>query len=355
MLLRNKETLVGNNNTFLSNKNMFLSNKNGISSQHLNGFHTSAIILNNNNNSNVDYSDYSELIKSGYIGPTTSTSTTSTSTTSTDFKNALGEDVLNEPVQHSLNALGEPTFLSLGLGGYTPTGLLQSTLEFFHVTFDVPWWGAIMGLTVVFRIAILPLIIKGQKNAIIMQTIKPDIDELLAEMKVANEKKNHYRAVRSRDKLDKLYQTHSVSPSMNLLPVVFQIPAFATFFMALKTLAEFPVQSFKTGGLLWFTDLTIHDPHFILPVFCCSTMLLVIELGADTGAPPEMLCKVKYLLRFIAVTSMYSLSHFPTAIFCYWATSNIFSLVQVVLFQQKSVRKRLGLPPLPLKHTISQK
>lgn len=43
-----------------------------------------------------------------------------------------------------LNALGEPTLQSLGLGGWYPNGLVQTALEAIHVNLGVPWWTAIV-------------------------------------------------------------------------------------------------------------------------------------------------------------------------------------------------------------------
>jgi len=45
-----------------------------------------------------------------------------------------------------LNALGEPTMESLGLGlaHWTPPGLVQAALEYMHVSMGVPWWAAIV-------------------------------------------------------------------------------------------------------------------------------------------------------------------------------------------------------------------
>lgn len=48
------------------------------------------------------------------------------------------------PTEEVLNSLGEPTFTSLGLGGYAPSGWIQSGLEALHVGLDLPWWGAIV-------------------------------------------------------------------------------------------------------------------------------------------------------------------------------------------------------------------
>lgn len=44
----------------------------------------------------------------------------------------------------TLNALGEPTFASLGLGGWTPVGIVQNCFEYLHVTLGIPWWQAIV-------------------------------------------------------------------------------------------------------------------------------------------------------------------------------------------------------------------
>ncbi|XP_072363703.1 uncharacterized protein [Scyliorhinus torazame] len=53
----------------------------------------------------------------------------------------------------------------LGLGGYTPVGLVQNILEFIHLDVGLPWWGAI--------VAVLPLFISaGWKNAQTAQQLK---------------------------------------------------------------------------------------------------------------------------------------------------------------------------------------
>ena len=43
-------------------------------------------------------------------------------------------------------------------------------------------------------------------------------------------------------------------------------------------MANLPVESMKTGGMLWFTDLTIPDPYFLLPVMTAATLFLTIEV-----------------------------------------------------------------------------
>lgn len=51
---------------------------------------------------------------------------------------------LSDTVTETVNALGEPTFASLGLGGWTPVGFVQNCFEYLHVTLGIPWWEAIV-------------------------------------------------------------------------------------------------------------------------------------------------------------------------------------------------------------------
>lgn len=47
-------------------------------------------------------------------------------------------------IVNQLNNLGEATFASLGLGGWSPIGIVQNSFEYLHITLGVPWWGAIV-------------------------------------------------------------------------------------------------------------------------------------------------------------------------------------------------------------------
>ena len=49
----------------------------------------------------------------------------------------------SDNVLQTLNALGEPTLQSLGLGSNVPSGLAQQAFDFLHVQFHEPWWMAI--------------------------------------------------------------------------------------------------------------------------------------------------------------------------------------------------------------------
>lgn len=52
-----------------------------------------------------------------------------------------------------------------------------------------------------------------------------------------------------------------------------------SFFFALKGMANAPVESMTHGGLFWFTDLTISDPYYLLPLLTSVTVWATIEVS----------------------------------------------------------------------------
>lgn len=44
-------------------------------------------------------------------------------------------------------------------------------------------------------------------------------------------------------------------------------------------MANLPVESMKTGGTLWFTDLTVADPYYALPVITVAMLYATIEVS----------------------------------------------------------------------------
>lgn len=66
-------------------------------------------------------------------------------------KNIYGDDidvpdVASETVsvvENIPDVVQDATFQSLGLGGFSSIGFVQNSLEFLHVSADLPWWGAI--------------------------------------------------------------------------------------------------------------------------------------------------------------------------------------------------------------------
>lgn len=251
----------------------------------------------------------------------------------------------------SLAANGEPTFASLGLGGWGPVGLVQNALEFLHVTLDVPWWGAIVIGTIVVRLAMFPLVIISQRNTANMNNNLPEIQLLQMKMTQARQTGNQLEAARYAQEMMQFMKEKGMNPLKNMIVPIAQAPLFISFFMGLRSMANCPVESLSTGGLWWFVDLTVPDQFFILPLITSATMWATIEVGVDGGRlEASNMQTMRYVLRAIPLVMIPFTINFPGAILVYWTSSNFISLLQVSILKIPAVRDYFKIPAL-IKHS----
>ncbi|XP_063367850.1 mitochondrial inner membrane protein OXA1L-like [Cydia amplana] len=259
-------------------------------------------------------------------------------------------DGLAETVQ-SLAANGEPTFASLGLGGWTPVGMVQQCLEYVHVSLDIPWWGAILIGTIVVRVAMFPLVIMAQRNTAVMNNNLPEIQLLQVKMTQARQSGNQLEAARYAQEMMMFMKEKGLNPLKNMLVPLAQAPFFISFFMGLRGMANCPVESMTYGGLAWFMDLTVPDQYFLLPLITSATLWATIELGVDGGRlEASNMVMMRYFLRAIPIVMIPFTINFPGAILVYWCSSNFISLIQVGVLKVPAVREYLKIPKL-VKHT----
>uniref|UniRef100_W5KUM4 OXA1L mitochondrial inner membrane protein n=1 Tax=Astyanax mexicanus TaxID=7994 RepID=W5KUM4_ASTMX len=246
-------------------------------------------------------------------------------------------DVLQE-------AGAELSLTDLGLGNYTPVGLIQNLLEFMHVNIGLPWWCAIVAGTIIARCAVFPAIVKGQREAVKLNNVLPEMTKISNRMNEAKHSGNKFEFSKAYSELMMFYKKHDVNPVRGFLVPLVQAPVFISFFIALRQMAYLPVPSLQTGGLGWFTDLTAADPYFILPFAVTGTMFAIVELGAESGLDNPNLRAMKTVFRIMPLVILPMTINFPTAVFVYWLTSNVFSLGQVALLRHPAVRKKLRIP-----------
>lgn len=241
-----------------------------------------------------------------------------------------------------------PEIVAKTLGGYSPVGLLQTALDFAHTTLHMPWWLSIVGATVLIRLALFPLAVKLQVNAVKIANINPLAQQLhtqLMQAKASGDKKTEAELGIS---ILKLYQENNCHPLKMFIMPLAQMPVFISFLMALRGMAQLPVESMLTGGIFWFQDLTVPDATYALPLIACATFLSNVELGGEGGAANtnETHKKMKLFLRASAFLILPVSITFPSALFCYWVTNSLLSTVQILVFKIPGVKTALGIPKI---------
>ena len=170
-------------------------------------------------------------------------------------------------------------FAALGLGGHTPPGLVQSALEFLHVNAHLPWWVSIVAATIVLRLALFPLTVRMQRSAAKIANINPIAAKIHESMTAYKRIGNKVAEAQEAARLMSLYQQHGVNPltALFVMPLI-QVPIFISFFLAIKGMTNLPLESMKTGGIYWFSDLTVPDPTYVLPLMACLMFISNIEV-----------------------------------------------------------------------------
>uniref|UniRef100_A0A1B6E8W1 Membrane insertase YidC/Oxa/ALB C-terminal domain-containing protein n=1 Tax=Clastoptera arizonana TaxID=38151 RepID=A0A1B6E8W1_9HEMI len=258
--------------------------------------------------------------------------------------NVHTSDIIPEPPVLPTDAiaegiLSEPTFSSLGLGGWGPVGIIQNCMEFLHINCDLPWWVAIVIGTIVVRTLMFPIVIIAQRNSARLNNNLPQLQVLQLKMTEARQRDDKMEAAKYSQETMQFMKEKNVNPLKNMLVPLCQAPVFISFFMSLRGMASVPVDSMRTGGTLWFTDLTLPDQYYALPFITAVTLWITIEVGTDSAKLNSAnLNLMKYVLRAMPIIIFPLTINFPGVILVYWTSSNFISLMQVGFLRIPAVR-----------------
>ena len=134
-------------------------------------------------------------------------------------------EMLND-MADTLTSLGEPSLSSLGLGGWSPIGIVQQCLELVHVYGDISWCASIALVTVCFRLLCLPLVIKAQANTAKLNNIRPQMEELQARMRELMNSQDSVAQATATAKMKQLYQDHDCHPFKVSVHLLLSVVAF---------------------------------------------------------------------------------------------------------------------------------
>ena len=199
--------------------------------------------------------------------------------------------------------------------------IMGSVLLYFHQNLGLQWWLAIVLLTIIIRTLLFPLTVRQVRSMRAMQELRPEMDQIRAKYKDNRQKQQEEQM--------KLFQENKVNPLGGCLPLLIQMPIIIGIFYVIRKFgggvagaeAEYP--SFTTGGILWFQNLTDHDPLYILPVLSAVTMLASMEITNKAMEPQQ-----RWLMRLMPLGITIFLWSFPAGLFVYWITSNVITFVQ---------------------------
>ena len=209
--------------------------------------------------------------------------------------------------------------------------IAHSILRFFHDSVGLSWGQSIIGMTVVVRLAILPLTFKSVKSMQGIQRLKPEFDRIKEKHAGDKQKLN--------EEMMKLYQEHKINPAGSCLPILLQFPVFIALFYLLRS-DEFRADIRGEESFLFIPNLAEPTTGWVLIVLLVTylgTQLaasLVTAISADKNQR-MLILGLPFLFVFFVIS-------FESGLMVYWITTNIWTVGQQLLV------KKLVPPPAPL-------
>jgi YidC/Oxa1 family membrane protein insertase len=269
---------------------------------------------------------------------------TSLGTTDGTIAGNVGGDGISALSDAATGAAAEVVSKAADLG-INPVDIVIMTLNEIQTVLGIPYWEAIVLFTVALRLCLLPVAIKGVVNANRMAFLRPDMERLQEAMKASQALGDMKVQQRYQMEMKGLFEKHKVNPLRALVLPFLQMPIFVSVFMALRQVQDY-FPAYCSGGALWFTDLSMSDPYYILPVINAATFLLMIETGAD-GMDQNMKGTFKNVMRVLGVAMVPLTASMPQGLFMYWCTNNVLSLLQARAMKSGALKKAFDLKDPP--------
>jgi YidC/Oxa1 family membrane protein insertase len=240
---------------------------------------------------------------------------------------------------HAMSPDGKPTGQSLEpliqYGMWTiiakPLYLALRFLRGLLGTGAYNWGWAIIIVTVIFNLLMLPTRLMMMKSSLKMMRIQPKVEAL--KQRYAHLKINDPKKAEMNTEMMALYKTEGVNMYGSCLPMLIQMPLFFAYYRVLLNAVEL-----RQAHWFWLSDLSMPDPMYILPILIILTMFLVQFITPSPGMDPNQRRMMAFMMPIIFGFSML---HFPSGLALYWGTGNVINLGIQIGINQSHIGKEM--------------
>jgi len=241
-------------------------------------------------------------------------------------------------VLRAIRSTGNTTTLEplLDFGFFGPIGkYLFLTLQFIHTHIVSGWpgaWGwAIVILTILINILILPFRIKTMQSGLKMQRIQPQMDaikERYKKYKATDPKKSEMNV-----EIMKLQKDNGVNMFGGCIPTLITMPLLFAIFTMLRSVVEL-----RQAHWLWLPDLSAADPWHILPIVMVVSQFLMQFYTPSPGVDPQ---QQKMMAFMMPAVSGYFTWNYASGLALYWAVGNFISIIQQSIMNRTSLGREM--------------
>ena len=208
----------------------------------------------------------------------------------------------------------------------------DSVLTFFAEDLALGYGIAIIMLTFVTRIVILPLSLRQIKSMRALQAYSPQIKELNERYKDDPQRKQR--------ELMAFYKENQINPLASCFPLLLQLPVFFALFQLLRsdTFAE-QVNAYGDPGFGFIPDITEKATGAVLVVLMITYFVTMVASMAISAAQAEGAQRIMLFALPVIFTPF--IISFPAGLIVYWITTNVWTIGQ-----QYTVKTFWPAPPV---------
>jgi YidC/Oxa1 family membrane protein insertase len=210
--------------------------------------------------------------------------------------------------------------------------VLTWALEWFHSSLGLTWAWAVIALTIVVRMLLVPLTVRQIHSMQRMQEHLPEMKAIQKRYKNDRKKQN--------EELMKFYRENQINPASSCLPILPQIPIFFALYFVLRDFDEEIYPQYPASTLDWLSfvpditaNITDHwSGYVLLAVYVASQV-------ASTWYMPMATTNQAQRYIFLALPFVFAIfiinppvgAEFPVGLLLYWMTTNLWTVGQGIV------------------------
>lgn len=200
-------------------------------------------------------------------------------------------------------------------------------LEFFSGKFGGSYGLAIVVITVIIRLVLMPFMLKNYKSQqtmkVKMDALRPEMEDIQKKLKEAKEKGEKEEQVKLQQEMMGLYSKHGVNPlNMGCLPLIIQMPVIMGLYFAILHSPEVKAHKF-----LWFN---LGEPDMIMMLIAGAVYFVQARVSLWT-MPEQQKQQMKMFIYLSPIMIMFISFKAVSALPLYWAVGGFLLIIQTYL------------------------
>lgn len=185
---------------------------------------------------------------------------------------------------------------------------------------------AIIMLTIMVRVLVLPFNLMSYKSMKAMQAIQPQMQAIRTKYKEDPQKMN--------TEVMSLMRESKVNPLGGCLPMLLQLPIFFALYRVLGN----SIELYQAPFMLWIHDLSLKDPFYVLPILMGVTMFIQQKITPTTMDPAQA-----KIMLFMPVLFSFLMISLPSGLTLYIFVSTLFAILQQKFFMREAATQTTSI------------